>query len=151
MRGPRLITMVALLLALAALSATGCGDDDEGPAEPQVTAPEPAEELPPPLVAELEEMCGKLITDIGSLEDGGDLAARIDELQDDYIADLEALADRVPEESREAFDDYVEAQEKAFELSPPVQPGEPQPELEQASVDAEAAAAELGFASCSSV
>jgi hypothetical protein len=152
MRGSRLALLALLVLGSVALIAAGCGDDDDGEGvdEAEVTVPEAAGELPGDLVAELEEMCAEMITEIGALE-GEDLQGRIDLIQANYISDLEALTERVPESERQAFEAYVTAQEEAFALSPPPQPGEPQPELEEANATAEAAAAELGFTSCSGV
>lgn len=142
------LAILAVCIAVLAVAAAACGDDS---ADADSAGTEQVEELAGDLVAELEAMCGELITDIGSVEEGPDTATRIDELQEDYIADLLRVAKRLDGAQREAFESYIEAQETAFAASPPVQPGDVQPELEEANATAEAKAAQLGFASCSGV
>ena len=160
---PRALTAVVAILATLAVG--GCGDDGdsepaageaEGPATTEVVESEG--ELPAELVGEIETVCGDLVFEIGSLpapDEAGtspqDHADRVDELQAAALEALAALSGEIPEAQRPAWDAYLATQEAAFELSPPPTAGEPQPELDAASAAAEAQAAELGFASCSSV
>jgi hypothetical protein len=159
----RLRSLAALVAAALALAAAGCGsDDDDQPATANTTAVEPAvveapDELPADLVADLEALCGEFQADVGGTAVSSDSqadeanAAAIDELQDKYMADLDALTSRVPQADAGAWAAYLAAQGAAFELSPPAVAGEPQPELDAANAAAEAQAAELGFSSCSGV
>jgi hypothetical protein len=148
--------LTTLALAFVALAATGCGGDDDGEATAGDTTVgideivESPGELPDPLVADLEARCAEFRSAAGSLK-GDASAPALDELETDYLADLEELSARVPEPQRPAWDGYLAAQDAAFALTPPDEPGEPQTELEAANAAAEAQAAELGFASCSSV
>lgn len=150
----RLVT-VMLAILLVAMGAAACGEDDDDAttgAATETTATESGDSLPADVVADVEALCGELITEIGGLEaEGAELTDQIDLLQAGYVVDLKELGERVPESEREAWDAYVAAQEEAFAASPPPAGGEPQPELEEANAEAERQAAALGFSSCSGV
>jgi hypothetical protein len=158
-----LLRPTAVLAVACALALAGCGEDGEedsnGTEAASATDIVAADGvLSQELGGEVEGICARLGGEIGSLPapDEGDSSAEeyagsVDELQDEALADLRELSDQVPDGERPAWDAYLDAQETAFELSPPPTVGEPQPQLDAASAAAESQAAELGFASCSSV